>query len=80
MRRVLLTILPALLLMSCGPSRKVTTPLTIPAPPAQALAKCIIPPITCGTSECVAVALIERGAAIRECEARRAALVSAWPH
>jgi hypothetical protein len=78
MPRALLIILPALILMSCGSSRKVTKPLTIPAPPAQALAECSIPPVTCGTSECVAIALIERGAAIRACEAKRRSLVEAW--
>ena len=79
MPRVLIATLLALHLMSCGPSRTVTKPLTIPAPPAQALIECAIPPIGCGTSECVAVALIERGAAIRACEARRKALADSWP-
>jgi hypothetical protein len=47
--------------------------------PASALAPCLIPPLTGGDAAAVDAALIARGAAIMACEAKRVALVSAWP-
>jgi hypothetical protein len=40
---------------------------------------CQIPALMGGSAADVEAALIERGAAIAACEARQAALVSAWP-
>lgn len=69
----------ALALNACSPSRKLTGPLVLPLPPASALVPCEIPALTGGDAAAVDAALIERGAAIAACEARRVALVRAWP-
>jgi hypothetical protein len=69
----------ACLLIGCGPSRTVTPPLRLPTPPSEAMQACQIPALMGGSAADVEAALIERGAAIAACEARRAALVSAWP-
>lgn len=60
--------------------RKVTPPpARIPKPPAEALKDCTIPPLMSGNSEAVEMALIERGIAIKQCNARRRALIAGWP-
>lgn len=79
MFRILATTSLALLMTGCGPSRNPIAPLRLPAPPSEALQPCTIPPLLGGSAEAVELALIERGAAIKTCEARRAALVQAWP-
>lgn len=79
MFRILPAMLLALALNACGTSRKVTPPLRLPAPPSEALQPCTIPPLVSGDAAGVETALIERGAAIAACEAKRAALVQAWP-
>lgn len=78
-RTIALLTLAACCLSACGPSRKVTLPLRLPAPPAEALQPCRIPALTGGNAEAIEAALIERGAAIADCESKRAALVRGWP-
>ena len=79
MLRTLLLMSLALMLPACGTSRKVTPPLLLPAPPSEALQSCSIPAIVAGDAAGVEAALIERGAEIARCEAKRAALVQGWP-
>ena len=79
MFRILLLMSLALMLTACGTSRKVTPPLLLPAPPASALQPCTIPAIVAGDAAGVETALIERGAEIARCEAKRRALVQGWP-
>jgi hypothetical protein len=54
-------------------------PLVIPRPPVEALKECSIPRLQCGTAQCVESNLIERGVEIAACNARRRALIDAWP-
>lgn len=79
MFRILPPMLLACLLIGCGPSRTVTPPLRLPAPPSEALQPCQIPALMGGSAADVEAALIDRGAAIAACEAKRAALVAGWP-
>lgn len=67
-------------LSGCAPSRKLTPPqLQLPAPPSEAMKPCTIPALRGGDAAAVDAALIERGAAIMACEAKRRALVAGWP-
>ena len=80
MLRTLAAMLLALMMAGCSTSRKVTPPpLAIPQPPSDALQPCAIPALLGGSAEAVELALIERGAEIARCEAKRLALVQAWP-
>ena len=79
MFRILPPMLLACLLIGCGPSRTVTPPLRLPSPPSEAMQPCHIPALLGGAAAYVEAALSVRGAAIAACEAKRAALVSAWP-
>ena len=79
MFRILLLMSLALMLTACGTFRKVTPPLLLPAPPSDALQPCAIPALLGGSAEAVELALIERGAEIARCEAKRRALVQGWP-
>ena len=51
----------------------------LPLPPSEALIPCAIPALGGGDAASVDAALIERGAAVMACEARRLALVRGWP-
>lgn len=79
MPKILALTLLACCLIGCAPSRKVTPPLRLPAPPAEALQPCRIPVMAGGNAEAVEAALIARGAEIARCEAVRRALLLAWP-
>ena len=80
MFKILLPMFLALMMAGCSTSRKVTPPpLAIPQPPSDALQPCAIPALLGGSAEAVELALIERGAEIARCEAKRRALVQGWP-
>ena len=80
MFKILLPMFLVLMITGCSTSRKVTPPpLAIPQPPSDALQPCAIPALLGGSAEAVELALIERGAEIARCEAKRRALVQGWP-
>ena len=79
MSKILPAMLLALMLTGCGILRKPIAAVAIPRPPSEALQPCAVPPVVTGDAAGVETALIERGAAIRACEAKRAALVAGWP-
>lgn len=79
MSRGLILMCSALALTACGTSRTVTSAPRLPAPPSEALTACEIPPVISGDAAGVEAALIERGAAIAACDAKRRALADGWP-
>ena len=80
MFKILLPMFLVLMMAGCSTSRKVMPPpLAIPQPPSDALQPCAIPALLGGSAEAVELALIERGAEIARCEAKRRALVQGWP-
>ena len=67
----------ALMLAACAKS----TPLAVklPPPPAEALKPCVAPEIRSGTAQAVERALREDAFEIASCDAKRRALIDAWP-
>ena len=71
----------ALMLMSCGLLRKPARLSDVPPPPAQATIECAPAPVLPlpATDKAMAQWVIQSEVALVLCNAKRAALVEAWP-